>query len=258
MNLHIGTSGFSYQDWVGHFYPEGTKKSDFLTHYSRYFDSLEVNYTYYRMPSQRTMQGLVDKSGGAVRFAVKLTGLFTHERSAGPEEARLFTSALEPMSDSGTLGCLLAQFPYAFKPTQENYNHLDTLAGWFQDSPLVVEVRNRNWLAPRFFDFLKARQIGFCCVDEPQIRGLLPDLKTVTSPIGYVRFHGRNADKWYNHERAEERYDYLYSHRELASWVPGIKSMRADCEELYLFFNNHFEGKAVANAMELREMLTGY
>lgn len=257
MSVHIGTSGFSYQDWVGHFYPRGTKKSDFLEHYSRYFDSLEVNYTYYQMPARRTIQGLVNKSQGRLCFAVKLTGTFTHQRDAGADEAKQFLSALEPMSESGTLGCLLAQFPFGFQPSAQNWKHIDTLARWFSDTPLVVEMRNQRWVSQRFFDFLRQLNLGFCSVDEPHLPGLMPPVKVVTSNIGYVRFHGRNTEKWFKHERPEERYDYLYPKAELASWVPGIRSMAPVCDQLFAFFNNHFEGKAVANALELREMLAG-
>ena len=253
--LHIGTSGFSYQDWVGHFYPKGTKKSDFYTHYCSCFDALEVNYTYYRLPVRRTMAGLVEKSAGGVTFAVKLTGVFTHDRTGGPAEAKEFADAMEPMAERGVLGCLLAQFPYSFKPGPEAYAHIRKVADWFKAYPLVVEVRNRRWVSQRFFEFLKELGVGFCCVDEPNLPGLLPELKVVTSPVGYVRFHGRNRAKWWTHDRPEERYDYLYASEELAAWVPGLDRMAEAADQLFVFFNNHFEGKAVANALHMRELL---
>jgi len=253
--LYVGTSGFSYQDWLGHFYPEGTKKADFLAYYSGHFKALEVNYTYYRLPTRRTMASLVEKSGGSVRFSVKLTNVFTHERTGGKAEAKQFVDAVEPMADTGVLGCLLAQFPYSFKPSADNYACIARLHDWFEPNPLAVEVRNRGWVSERFFEFLKETGIGFCCVDEPRLPGLLPDLKVVTSDIGYVRFHGRNRAKWWQHDRPEERYDYLYSEAELSSWVSGLLRMSGVCRELFVFFNNHFEGKAVANAVQMRELL---
>jgi len=255
--VRIGTSGFSYADWEGHFYPGGTKKADYVVHYAKHFGALEINYTYYAVPSVKTMLGLVGKSGGAVRFAVKLTGIFTHGSSGGEGDAARFLAAMEPLERSGVLGALLAQFPFSFKPTPETGRRIEQVAAWFGRHPLVVEVRNRAWLHPRFFEFLKEHGLGFCCVDEPHLPGLLPATEHVTSPVAYVRFHGRNAAKWWKHERPEERYDYLYSETELAEWVPRIRRMADAAKETFVFFNNHFEGKAVANAAQMGEMLKG-
>ena len=253
--LWIGTSGFSYDDWVGHFYPPGTRKSDFLACYAPHFNALEINYTYYRMPTARTMEGLVDKSGGGLRFIVKLTDLFTHSRTAGPEEATCFKEALEPLARTRTLGGILAQFPHSFKPGRAQRDYLKRLREWFPDWPVVVEVRNRAWVRQDFFTLLKDHDLAFCCVDEPDLPGLLPPLNVVTAVTGYVRFHGRNSHQWWRHERPEQRYDYLYSKDELAQWLPRLRRMQEVSQELYIFFNNHFEGKAVRNALELVEML---
>lgn len=251
----VGTSGFSYADWVGHFYPQGTRKADFLEYYGRHFDTLEINYTYYRMPTRATMASLVEKSGGGLRFSVKLTDVFTHSLSGGEREAREFARALDPLVGHDLLGCLLAQFPYSFKPGPNSYRHLGRLSTWFPDLPVVVEVRNARWISQDFFGFLKDNGLGFCNVDQPTLKGLLPPLNVVTSSVAYARFHGRNSDKWWQHERPEQRYDYLYSKEELLPWVPKLNAMSDRAEELYVFFNNHFEGKAVQNAGELAELL---
>jgi uncharacterized protein YecE (DUF72 family) len=254
--IYIGTSGFSYADWDGHFYPEGTKKADYLLHYSKFFRTVEINYSYYTLPTAKSMALMLDKSNGTVRFAVKLTRVFTHERTGGPQEVSRFLAAVEPLARAGVLGCLLAQFPGSFRPTAEAGRQIEQVASWFGEHPLVVEVRHASWGHPRFFEFLRERGVGFCCVDEPQLPGLLPPTEHVTSPTAYVRFHGRNAAKWWRHERPEERYDYLYSEAELAEWVPRIRRMAAAARETFVFFNNHFEGKAVANAVTLAEMLS--
>jgi len=214
-----------------------------------------VNYTYYRMPTRATMTSLLDKSEGRLRFAVKLTDVFTHKRTAGTREADEFRAAVEPLAEAGKLGCLLAQFPYSFKATRKSLRHLTRLAADFQDLPLVVEVRNRDWVCGDFFAYLKEHSLGFCCVDEPDLKGLLPPLDMVTSPVGYVRFHGRNREKWWRHDRPEERYDYRYGSEELREWVPRLRRMEGQCQELFVFFNNHFEGKAVQNASDLLDML---
>jgi len=253
--IFIGTSGYSYQDWVGPVYPPGTPKTDFLNLYADRFNAVEVNYTYYRMPTRATLSAMADKAGGRVRFAVKLTDVFTHARSASEAEVVEFLRAVEPLADRGVLGCLLAQFPWSFRPSAEAIGHLRALAVRFAGHRLVIEVRNREWVSMDFFSLLKEVGAGFCCVDEPQIQGLLPPLEVVTSPVAYLRFHGRNAAKWWTHERPEERYDYRYSPEELAPWIPRIRRMQENAAETYVFFNNHFEGKAVANAEGLIRML---
>ncbi|MBM4355209.1 MAG: DUF72 domain-containing protein [Deltaproteobacteria bacterium] len=253
--VFVGTSGYSYPDWVGPVYPPGMPKTDFLTHYAERFDAVEINFTYYRMPTRATLSAMAEKAGGRIRFAVKLTDVFTHARTAGEAEVVEFLRAVEALADRDVLGCLLAQFPWSFRPSDEAREHLRRLAADFAAHPLVVEVRNRAWVSMDFFSFLREIGAGFCCVDEPPLKGLLPPLEVVTSPVAYLRFHGRNAAKWWQHERPEERYDYRYSRDELAPWIPRIRRMQKNAAEVYAFFNNHFEGKAVANATDLLEML---
>ena len=255
--LFAGTSGFSYADWVGPVYPPGTRKSDFLSHYSLLFNSVEINYTYYRMPTLATMSSLVDKSQGRICFTAKLTGLFTHERSAQPDDATRFLEAMRPLTERRLLGCLLAQFPGSFRPHPKAGDQIVRLREMFGEVPLVVEVRHRAWSHPRFFEFLRANDLGFCCVDQPALKELVPPLEEVTSATAYLRFHGRNADKWWKHDRPEERYDYRYENREMAQWVPRVKRMLGQCDQLFVFFNNHFEGKAVDNARQFLVLLSG-
>ena len=254
--IYVGTSGFSYQDWVGPVYPAGTRKKDFLELYSRRFNALEVNYTYYRMPSPETMSALVEKSGGEVRLTVKLTDIFTHKRSSTADDARQFVEAMTPLQEAGILGGLLAQFPFSFKPDRDNSRYLARLRDRFESLPLVVEFRNHGWIVDRLFPFLRNRDIGFCNVDEPQLPGLIPPTEHVTSNLGYVRFHGRNIAKWWNHDRPEERYDYRYSTAELQEWIPRLRHMQESCQDLFVFFNNHFTGKAVDNASEMIDLLS--
>ena len=253
--IYLGTSGYSYPDWVGPVYPPGTAKSDYLRHYAERFGAVEVNFTYYRMPTRATLAAMADKAEGRVKFAVKLTDVFTHARTARQAEVVEFLRAVEPLADRAVLGCLLAQFPWSFRPSEEARDHIRRLAADFSAHPLVIEVRNRAWVSMDFFAMLKEIGAGFCCVDEPQVQGLLPPLEVVTSPVAYLRFHGRNAAKWWKHERPEERYDYRYSRDELAPWIPRIRRMQKAASEVYVFFNNHFEGKAVANAAERSAML---
>lgn len=253
--IHIGASGFSYADWVGPFYPARTRKEDFLRYYATHFSALEVNYTYYRMPTRKTMQRLLEKAGDQMRFAVKLTDLFTHKRTYQSSDVVAFGEAVEPLADAGQLGCLLAQFPYSLKTTRPNWAYFKSLVTQFAAFPLVVEFRKADWATEKLFDWLRNANVGYACVDEPQLPGLLPPHDEVTSSIGYVRFHGRNAAKWWEHDRPEERYDYRYSSEELREWLPRLRRMTEESEELFVFFNNHFEGKALDNAQQMMQLL---
>ncbi len=252
--IHIGTSGFHYKDWVGPVYPAGTSTRDFFELYCKRFSTVEVNYTFYRLPSTATMKSLADRSPEGMRAVVKLTGIFTHQRTGTLADARSFEACLAPLREQGKLGPLLAQFPYSFKPDKKSFEQIKRLRSYFRH-PMVVEIRNRRWVTQRFFEFLKELELGFCCVDEPPIDGLLPPLNVVTSDVGYLRFHGRNSAKWWEHERPEERYDYLYEPSELAPWVPRLETMKKRAKETFVFFNNHFEGKAVQNAEEMIRLL---
>lgn len=256
-NLIVGTSGFSYDDWIGPVYPPKTPKSKMLEHYPQQLSGLEINYTYYRMPTPRTMESLVERSRGRLRFSVKLTDLFTHKRNATEDEVVAFKEALVPLEEADAMGCLLAQFPYSFKASKGNLRYLEVLIDAFRPHPVVVELRNTRWMHPGLFTFLRDAGAGFCNVDEPPIEGLLPPTAEATAPVGYVRFHGRNAEKWYDHKEGWERYDYLYSKAELEEWVPRIRKLMAETETLFVFYNNHFKGKSVDNAIDLLDLLAG-
>ncbi len=253
--IFIGTSGYSYDDWVGPVYPPGTQKRDFLRHYKDHFDACELNFSYYRIPSGRTMQGILDKSEGRITFTVKASKELTHERKDPAPAAEAFIQGVRPLSEADRLGCVLAQFPYSFHhgPKQEKFVEelVDMLAGL----PLVVEFRGRDWIRGETFSWLRSLGAGFCCVDEPRLKGLIPPLDQVTSDVGYVRFHGRNAEKWWRHDQAWERYDYLYSQEELQEWVPRIRKMAKEAQKLFVFANNHYQGKAVTNAKNLQDLL---
>ncbi len=254
--IRIGTSGYSYDDWVGPFYPERMDKREFLGYYAERFDCVEVNYTYYRMPDARTLGAMSAKTPPDFRFAIKANRLMTHEREEGDESTFAeFIAALEPLRAEGKLGCVLAQFPWGFKCSQQNVDYLKRFRGLMRGVPAVVEFRNRGWIRDEMFALLREAEFGFCCVDQPQLDGLVPPIAEATSAIGYVRFHGRNRDKWWRHDEAWERYDYLYSREELAEWVPKVRALEQQTEETWLFFNNHYHAQAVQNAMDFAELL---
>lgn len=254
--IRVGTSGYSYKDWVGPFYPQGTSPQRYLEFYSRHFDACEINFTYYRNPDARTLAGMVDKSGGRVEFVLKANQEMTHTREAGENQFRAFREALQPLRESGTFGGILVQFPYNFHPSAQSLDHLRMIGERFDGLAPVVEFRNHEWVSEETFAFLREHRMGFCCVDEPRLNGLMPPVALATSEIGYVRFHGRNAKQWWQHERPEQRYDYLYAEGELREWLPRIREIDSSAAKTFVFMNNHFQGKAVKNALTLLELLS--
>jgi len=166
-----------------------------------------------------------------------------------------FHFAVEPLLQERRLAAVLLQFPWSFRPSEDAVNYLQLLSRNLDWVAAVVEFRNVAWVREETFQLLRELNLGFCCVDEPRLKGLMPPVARATSRIGYVRFHGRNAQKWWHHEQAHERYDYLYSEEELKEWVPKIRELEASTEKLFLFFNNHYEGKAPRNAEMMLRLL---
>ncbi len=255
MRILIGTSGFSYDDWKGYFYPPEIKKGEMLPFYARYFSTVEVNSTYYRLPPPSTLFQMARKVPEGFDFVVKANQEMTHAEQFQPEVFAQFREAVAPLQEAGMLGAVLAQFPWSFRRTPANERLLSAFRHELPEMPVVVEFRNREWLHDEVFERLRAEGLGFCAVDEPRLKGLLPPVARATSSVGYVRFHGRNAQKWWRHEHAYERYDYLYSAQELAEWAPKIQQLAAETEKTYVFFNNHYQGKAGQNARQMADLL---
>lgn len=289
----IGTSGYSFEDWKGRFYPDGIRSSDMLSYYASQFPMVEINYTYYRMPSARVTDAMGKKTPADFEFVVKLNRVMTHENpiigsfippkegeaarhrtgasgvdeSNGVREPELpfaelrdsisqFKDGIAPLVDSGKLSVLLAQFPYGFVNTQSNLDYVMRLAREFSEFRFVVEFRNSGWVSQAVFDALKANGIGFCCVDEPKLKGLFPPIAvTTSSDVSYVRFHGRNAAKWWQRGDSSERYNYLYSEEELKPWAAKIRQLAENSRRTYVLFNNCTEGKAAENAKQMQTLL---
>jgi uncharacterized protein YecE (DUF72 family) len=163
---------------------------------------------------------------------------------------------LQPLHEAGKLACVLAQFPQSFHPTAENQAYLARLREGLGDLPTVVEFRDAAWVSEETFERLRALGLGFVGVDEPRLKGLVPPVAVATGPVGYVRFHGRNARQWYQHEHAWQRYDYAYSRAELAEWVPKLRALDAAAPLTLVYFNNAWQGQGLANARTLKELLT--
>lgn len=252
----IGTSGYSYKDWVGPFYPPGLPERQMLAFYAQRFPFTEVNATFYRLPPARTFEGMLRHVPAGFLFTIKAYRTLTHERETGSErDARLFREALRPLEEAGRLGAVLLQFPYAFKNEAAERGWLGRLREWLPDLPLVVEFRHEGWFREATYAWLRSLGLGFTSVDAPPLRGLPRPVAVATSRIAYVRFHGRNAARWWSHGAAYERYDYLYRAEELEEWLPRVRELAARSDRLFIAFNNHYQGQAVVNARMLARLL---
>lgn len=253
--IYIGTSGYSYKDWIGPFYAQGTKSGDMLSYYSEQFGFTEINSTYYKIPNPFMLYNMQKKTQESFVFTVKLHQSMTHSKNASKQDYKSFIEAVSVLSEVEKLGCLVAQFPYSFYCNKENKEYILQVREQLMDFKLVVEFRNSKWLNNETFMFLKDNNIGFVSVDEPELSGL-PDKRCIAvSDTAYIRFHGRNDKKWWEHNEAYERYDYLYNEDELSEWKNKIKSLEQESDSIFVSFNNHFSAQAVTNARMLREML---
>jgi uncharacterized protein YecE (DUF72 family) len=250
----IGTSGFSFRDWVGPFYPSGTRPQDFLGYYARHFPALEVNSTHYGIPKPEMLARMAERTPPEFRFVVKLHQSMTHDWTLDPATTRSFLEAIDPLKRAGKYEGLLAQFPWSFHRTPDHRRFLASLRAELAGEPLFVEFRHDSWLTPELEPSLRDHHIGFCSVDEPRLTGLLPPVTMLTTEDAYVRFHGRNADNWWGRGTGD-RYDYEYKAAELEEWVGKIRDLADRARRTYLFFNNCHAGQAARSAKLMQELL---
>jgi uncharacterized protein YecE (DUF72 family) len=275
--LRVGTSGWSYPSgrgaWNGVFYPvppgtaaRGRRGFDELAYYAEHFDTVEVNSTFYRVPTRDTTRSWAVRTPPGFEFSIKLFQKFTHPAGTGapprppdrqrPEQRDVdeFRSAIDPLASAGKLGPLLVQFPPSFHADAESIAYLEWLLDAFGGHQLAVELRHRTW-SDRLADtlgLLNAHRAAWVQIDEPKFRfsvrqNLLPNVEG----FFYMRLHGRNAAQWWEHDAAEDRYNYLYTADELEPFAEAADVASRLVRKLYLYLNNHFEAKAVANAAQL-------
>lgn len=261
--IRLGTSGFSFDDWKGTVYPEDIKKQDMLSFYEKEmgFKCLEINSTYYTLPSPKSMEGMLKKTSKDFEFSVKAFKGMTHEiweEGTGRlldnrEVFEKFNFSMAPLREAGRLSCVLAQFPPWFYPNKANYDYLRTFGERTEGVPVVVEFRNLAWHKDSVLEFLRGHGLGYCTVDEPKLPKLMPFNPMATSDIGYFRLHGRNPN-WFR-VPVSVRYNYLYKDEELEEFISPIHEIEGQTQMTFVFFNNCHGGSAVSNALRLREML---
>lgn len=253
-DILVATSGYSYDDWRGVLYPDELPKEEFLRYYALFFPFVELNFSYYAMPTQKSLAAMVGRTPEGFLFSIKAHQSLTHKPGPGwKDDAAVFLKAATTLADAGRLAAVLLQLPFSFHHTPENRAYLAALLDALWPLPRVVEFRNDEWAGERVYDELEKRGIGCVMVDRPDLPGLPPMDQRVTGSIGYVRFHGRNSEQWWSGDNVS-RYDYLYEEDELRTWVPRLKVM-AKAATVLVAFNNHAKGKATKNARELSSML---
>lgn len=259
--IRCGVAGWDYRDWAGIVYPaERPRGFDALAWLSGFFDTIEINSTFYRPPAPKTAEGWTRRveHNARFRFTAKLYQRFTHQRETAWSRAEVaqVTEGLQPLQDAGRLGCVLVQFPWSFKRDDAAREWLGDVVAAFAAFPLAIEVRHASWNVPEFYTGLAERGIGVVNIDQPLFdKSIAPDAK-VTAGVGYVRLHGRNYGNWFRDSaESHERYDYLYTKDELAGWLDRIHAVAARARETYVVTNNHWRGQAAINAAMLVGML---
>lgn len=255
MQVKVGTSGYSFEDWRETFYPPVIDKGKMLDYYVKHFSTVEINSTYYRIPHPAVMVNIVRKAPAGFDFMVKVPQSLTHRRTDVEEDLAKFTEALKPFEEAGKLAGLLAQFPYSFKFSSDGLDYLAICRRALLPHSLFVEFRHDSWVNRIVYDRMRAEHIGYVSVDEPQLGGLLKPHLIVTTDVGYVRLHGRNAEKWW--DGGKLRYDYSYTAEELQEWRDRIKKASDKVKKMYVFFNNCHRGQAVSNAQQFMDLLAG-
>ena len=273
MSIHIGPAGWAYKDWDGTVYPAQIKKDKHPVEYlAQFFDLIEINTSFYGHIRPEWGK-LWCRKAKAVNpdflFTAKLNKAFTHSPIAvvestsaktirhTDEDEDLAKAGLNSIAEEGMLGALLMQFPISYKNTDENRDHLEWLIRQFREYPLVVEVRHASWQNAGTLRYIAEKGVAFCNIDQPLLGQAVRPSDEVTSNIGYVRLHGRRYDQWFEPEKSSDRYDYLYTADELQGWKDKIESVAKKAEVTFVVANNHFQGKAPANALELRSMISG-
>src|SRR5256714_12269262 len=259
-DIRIGPAGWSYADWRGRVYPEGAgSKFDTLALVAKYFDTAEINSSFYYPPKPETARAWLERTAHNPNFifTAKLHKVFTHKRDRlTDKDEGAFREGIDPIRDAAKLGALLIQFPWSFKNDREERIYLEQLIERFKDYPLVVELRHESWNHPRILQTLEDLGVGLCDIDQPQFANSIKPSAEVTSSIGYIRLHGRNYQNWFREEaNVMERYDYLYSRDELDPWIDRIKEISDKAKETFVITNNHARGQSLVNAFEILAQL---
>jgi uncharacterized protein YecE (DUF72 family) len=253
MRFWVGTSGYSYPDWVGPFYPSGTRGPKMLNHYSLIFPLVELNFTYYRLPTPEMLARLAEQAPVGFQFLVKVTRTISHDES--PADLHAFRLAVQEMHKRKCLLGILCQMPQAAHQTKKRWLWLEALFHELGGLGLAVEFRHRSWSDPTVTERLRQAGVDLVAVDVPDLPNLFPRGLVQSTERIYVRCHSRNAENWYRSDK--ERYDYDYSDKELEEWIRDLMLAKDVTQQAFVLFNNCHHAQAAANARRFQEMLKG-
>jgi uncharacterized protein YecE (DUF72 family) len=261
--IYIGTSGWSYPKgegkWTGYFYP--TSKINELEYYSQFFNTVEINSSFYRPPNPGYVYNWVRRVPKDFLFTVKLWQKFTHpkmykeatgeEAAISQQDVDIFKRSIEPLLKSDKLGALLAQFPPSFRNDSFGQRVLTAVSRLFGQYRLAVELRHRSWSDdPNTAKILRENNVAWVQIDEPKFKSSIAQELPLTSDVAYFRFHGRNAETWWT-GNSETRYKYLYSAEEIKELADRVKTTAGQTKLLFALFNNHWQGYAPRNAVDM-------
>lgn len=256
--MFFGTAGWSYPDWKGKVYPQQISANfDRLRYLSNFVDFLEINSSFYSYLSvinaNNWSNSVKDKSG--FLFSAKLHKDFTHNINF-PAEGSISAvkKFLDALKNNGRFACLLAQFPYSFHFTKENRLKAEKITKTFHDYDVVMEIRHNSWDCGDAESFLHENSSGIATIDQPEKSLNIKPGFHGGNVILYLRLHGRNKESWFSEKSGRnERYDYLYSEAELRPFADGLS--HPDISRGYTVGNNHYEGKSLANILQLKSMV---
>jgi uncharacterized protein YecE (DUF72 family) len=259
----VGPAGWSYADWNGIVYPVH-RPPDFheAAYLAQFFDAIEINTSFYYPLKPAHAEQWLQRIAANPRFlfTAKLWQRFTHEGGTTPDDVKTVREGFDILQQANRLGAVLLQFPFSFHHTPENLARLTQILDDFEYYRLVVEVRHSSWAKKHFYDFLQRRGVGFCNIDQPIIGNSVKPSEHATSPVGYVRLHGRRYDTWFSDDPdspPSERYNYLYSPKELDPWAGRIRHVSETAQKTFVIANNHYLGKGAVNALQLIHALSG-
>ena len=261
--IYIGTSGWSYPrgegTWAGYFYPTG--KINELEYYSQFFNAVEINSSFYRPPNPGYVYNWARRVPDGFLFTVKLWQKFTHPRMyeeatgdravISQKDVDMFNHSIEPLVEYGKLGALLAQFPPSFKNDGYGQQILNAVIRTFSQYRLAVELRHRSWSDDEHVaHMLRDTNVSWVHIDEPKFQSSVAAEVPRTSDMAYFRFHGRNREMWWK-GNSETRYKYLYSSKEIDELAGKVKVITGKTNLAFVFFNNHWQGYAPRNAVDM-------
>lgn len=256
--VYIGIAGWSYPDWKDVVYPTG--KIDQLEYVSRFVDCIEINSTFYRPPFERTTKSWLQRTSQKKDFffTAKLHRSFTHEGKIDAETINYFHKGFAPLLKENKLKHLLIQFRYDYDDTSQNRRHLAEIVKNFSAAfGLVVEVRHKSWQMPDALDFLDSLRVTVCNLDYPTTWNSFDLQQCTVGTNGYLRMHGRNVEKWFSKAGRDETYNYYYNEKELAQIKDRVDTLTKALKTLTIITNNHYRGAELANAIELKALITG-